>query len=225
MPIISAAFSAREHLAQTLRAMFGPCPWRPALAAACLAFLPGVWHPEALAEPLPAADATSIPRSEAAVGVAEVDDVDDVVNGVAVPSAPATLATLARRIGETRKAEGLQALMADPRLDRAARHHAEDLARRQSLDHQGSDGTDLAARLIRAGYPYARAGENLAMGSGDPDTILALWLDSPGHRRNLLDAHFTEIGLARAGDADHRAIWVLVLARPWIPPPPRTTPP
>ncbi len=116
-------------------------------------------------------------------------------------------------VNAVRAEAGLGPVSAEPRLVCAASAHAADLARREVLDHLGGDGADLARRLSRAGYPYLRASENLARADDDPAAVVALWMESLGHRRNLLDGAVSEVGLAR----DRRGrgtYWVLVLASP-----------
>lgn len=100
-----------------------------------------------------------------------------------------------------------------PRLACTARRHAEDIAARGTLDHVGADGATLGVRLWRDGYRYARAAENLAKAGNDPRAVAALWAESPGHRRNMLNGGLTEAAVARV-TAGGWAYWVMVMARP-----------
>jgi len=61
------------------------------------------------------------------------------------------------------------------------------------------------------GYQWARVGENLAQGSNTPEEVVQRWMDSEGHRANILQADFTEIGLAVT---DGGPLWAQVFARP-----------
>lgn len=86
-------------------------------------------------------------------------------------------------------------------LTRPARQHSAYLARAGTLDHDGADGTPFYARLYRAGFSRRKAvGENLGMSSGCATdlarTMVKMWLDSPGHRANLLSKRFKVVGLA-----------------------------
>ena len=83
---------------------------------------------------------------------------------------------------------------------------------RRVLDHRDGQGRDLATRLGL--YPYRAAAENLAMGTPDGTVVVRLWLDSPPHRANLLNAEVTHHGLARMRAADGQDYWALVLAAP-----------
>ncbi|MFO1402541.1 MAG: CAP domain-containing protein [Steroidobacteraceae bacterium] len=81
-------------------------------------------------------------------------------------------------------------------LAAAARAHAEDMERHDFFDHAGSDGSDPLARVRRAGYAAAVAGENLAFNQESAEEVVRGWLASPHHCANLMDARFRELGLA-----------------------------
>lgn len=116
-------------------------------------------------------------------------------------------------VNAARAAAGIAPVRAAPGLACAAARHVRDIAARHVLDHAGADGADLAVRLARAGYRFARAAENLARAGTDAAGVVALWEASPGHRRNLLDPAVTEAGIAHIGTADG-TYWVLDLAAP-----------
>lgn len=100
---------------------------------------------------------------------------------------------------------GLVRLTENTRLATAARRYAADMVAGGYFSHTGRDGSDFATRLRRVGYiPVTGAwaiGENLAWGTGalaTPVTIVNAWMHSAGHRRNILDAAFREIGIGIA---------------------------
>ena len=120
--------------------------------------------------------------------------------------APATLAavtetTLCLLNGE-RADRGLPALTANPALASAATAYAGDLVAGSYFSHTGRDGSTLLDRIRRVGYvpddrPW-RLGENLAWGTGvlaAPGAIVLAWMNSPGHRENILDPGYREIGI------------------------------
>src|SRR4051795_7786277 len=75
----------------------------------------------------------------------------------------------------------------DPRIDRAAQLHAEDIARHQRVSHVGSDGARVPVRLRRQGYPANRATEGIALYS-TPEQSVHFWMSAPPsgpHRRNI----------------------------------------
>ncbi len=103
-------------------------------------------------------------------------------------------------INRVRRAHGVRSLRTCPMLRRAARAHNLAMHRRGFFAHQSSGGPSLAARLRRARYRrYRLAGENLGGGTGrlvTPRNIVEAWLASPGHRANMLDARYREIGVS-----------------------------
>lgn len=109
---------------------------------------------------------------------------------------------------QARARHDLSALVADAALNEAAADFARELARRRVLTHTSERVRfrTLMDRIDRAGaQDIVRAGENVAMMSarpGMPAQVAKMWLDSPGHRRNLLDPSFrlTGAGVARAAD-------------------------
>jgi len=120
--------------------------------------------------------------------------------------APETLAavtdtTLCLLNGE-RADRGLPPLAANAVLAGAATAYAQDLVAGSYFSHTGRDGSSLLDRIRRVGYvpddrPW-RLGENLAWGTGvlaGPGAIVQAWMNSPGHRENILDPAFREIGV------------------------------
>ena len=105
-------------------------------------------------------------------------------------------------------------------LEDAAQGHSDDLAENlhDSLSHTGSDGLGAGERIANVGYNAAAWAENIAAGTSydTVDAVMAGWLDSPGHCRNLMNPNVTEIGLAltTAAETRYRHYWTLKLARP-----------
>ena len=87
------------------------------------------------------------------------------------------------------------------RLQDAAERHSLDMGKRKFFEHRNPDGVQPAARIVRAGYPPILVGENLAWGElaqSAPAKIVALWMKSPGHRANVLETGYREIGVGLA---------------------------
>lgn len=129
----------------------------------------------------------------------------------APPQAEALASGLAENIAAARAGEGLAPVERDAELAQAAAAHACDMAQGGFFDHRGSDGSDVMARVRRAGYPACLAAENLAWGYAAPGPVAEGWMGSPGHRRNMLNAEVREIGIGLA-EGPRGPIWVLVLA-------------
>ncbi len=94
-----------------------------------------------------------------------------------------------------RTAQSLPELQWDDALFKAARRHALLMLNLNILEHQLPGEPALDARLTAAGARFAFIEENIAVGK-DPRTIHAGWMDSPGHRRNILDPRITAVGIA-----------------------------
>jgi uncharacterized protein YkwD len=103
----------------------------------------------------------------------------------------------ARRCGRDRFEPAPPLAMATA-LTAAASLHSLDMAARGKLSHDGSDGSDSGERITRAGYSWQASGENVASGQPDAETVVAAWLDSPGHCATLMSPNFTETGIAFA---------------------------
>jgi uncharacterized protein YkwD len=72
------------------------------------------------------------------------------------------------------------------------------------FDHTGSDGRSPFQRMRDAGYNYRRAAENLAAGVKTPAEVVGLWMDSPGHRANILNCALRETGVGYVVDPNDR---------------------
>jgi uncharacterized protein YkwD len=144
----------------------------------------------------------------------------DAFGARACPSANASPASVSKRtvvratlcvLNAQRARVGARPLRLNRRLSRAARRHARDMARRNYFSHNSLGGASFVDRIRRAGYlRRARAwtvGENLAWGTGrraSPRAILSGWMNSPGHRANILNGSFREIGIGLARGAPIR---------------------
>lgn len=102
------------------------------------------------------------------------------------------------RVNEFRQSYGLAPLARNAALDLSAQAHSEDMARRHVMSHYGSDGSDPSARISAAGYVWRTWGENVAYGWPTPAAVMNAWINSPGHRANLLNPNFREIGIGVA---------------------------
>jgi uncharacterized protein YkwD len=111
----------------------------------------------------------------------------------------ATLCLLNRE----RTSRGIRKLHDNARLDLASRRHANDMSRRNYFEHGDFVGRIKSARYLKGARGYT-LGENIAWGSWDyatPANIVDGWMHSPGHRANILNSGFHEIGLGIARGA------------------------
>ncbi|RPI60140.1 MAG: CAP domain-containing protein [Lysobacterales bacterium] len=120
-----------------------------------------------------------------------------------------------RRCGRDRFEAAAPLAMSAP-LMAAASLHSLDMAARGSLGHDGSDGSSSGDRMTRAGYTWQASGENVAAGQRDAEDVVAGWLESPGHCATLMDARFTETGIAfaLAPNKNPAVYWTQVFGTP-----------
>ena len=112
-------------------------------------------------------------------------------------------------VNEQRAANGLSKLTVSDRLTRAAATRAKEVA--VKFDHTRPDGSPFYSVLSEVGYSYRNAGENIAWGYTSPSAVMDGWMNSSGHRANILNANFTEIGVGY--DAASRS-WVQLFGLP-----------
>ncbi|MEV6841409.1 CAP domain-containing protein, partial [Streptomyces sp. NPDC051133] len=112
-------------------------------------------------------------------------------------TAPATDVTIrvAELVNAERSKNGCSPLTLNDTLTKAAQAHSEDMAAHQNMSHTGSDGSSPGDRITRAGYDWSAYGENVAFGYTTAEQVMASWMASPGHRANILNCTFKEIGV------------------------------
>lgn len=113
-----------------------------------------------------------------------------------------------------RSRRGLAALSVDARLDVAAQQHSADMVRRGFFAHQNPDGAQVWDRALAAGYPYRKVAENIAAGQRDAAEVVHGWMNSPGHRANILDGELTQIGVGLAPGGPYGTTWTQVFGTP-----------
>ncbi|MFF4547804.1 CAP domain-containing protein [Streptomyces sp. NPDC001435] len=123
----------------------------------------------------------------------------------ATPSTPKTTATasgvvarIVQLVNAERAKVGCSALTLNATLSKAAQAHSDDMAAHQNMSHTGSDGSSPGDRITRAGYTWSAYGENVAYGYSTPEQVMAGWMASPGHKANILNCSFKEIGVGLA---------------------------
>jgi uncharacterized protein YkwD len=104
-------------------------------------------------------------------------------------------------VNEVRKKAGAPALCLNSRLTAAAQLHSQDQAKRKTMSHTGGDGSGPGTRATRAGYAWTWVGENVAWNQQDVKAVFNAWMNSPGHKANILNENFRHMGGGRA-DSD-----------------------
>jgi uncharacterized protein YkwD len=104
-------------------------------------------------------------------------------------------------LNQERTSRGLRAVDLNHKLSVAAKNHSRDMVKRRYFDHTSPSGSSFTARVSSAGYHYSSLGENIAWGSGSfatPRSIMRSWMNSAGHRANILRGKFREVGIGIA---------------------------
>jgi uncharacterized protein YkwD len=117
-------------------------------------------------------------------------------------------------VNQERAEAGCDTVRADERLDAAASGHSRDMATDDYFSHTAPDGSTFVDRAAAAGYPREQAGgENIAMGYRTAAAVMAGWMDSAGHRANILNCDFEAIGVGLARDSGGTPYWTQVFGR------------
>ena len=101
------------------------------------------------------------------------------------------------------------------RLSNAAWQHSRDMAGRGYFSHGSPGGGSPGSRVRAAGYRWSTYGENIAWGQPDARTVMNAWMNSPGHRANILNCRFRNVGVAVAYDSRGVPFWTQDFASPW----------
>lgn len=119
-------------------------------------------------------------------------------------------------INAERAKAGVGRVALHARATTAARKHGCDMVAYGYFSHTGRDGSTPMIRLKREGYDACFTAENLALGHTNVPWVMRDWMNSPGHRANILDKRALHIGVAavKPEKATRPIYWVLMLARP-----------
>ncbi len=173
---------------------------------------PGVKKP-AKASPVVAAPPPLIvekpaQKQDMTVGVAASSSEPGIPNGEGALNQRAILDI----VNQERSKAGLQPLGFNVRLSAIAEGKAVDMINKQYFAHVSPSGIDVAQLAKIYGYEYIFLGENLAMGDFfSSKDVMEGWMNSPGHRANILNKNYTEIGIsALQGNWEGRVVWYAV---------------
>lgn len=110
-------------------------------------------------------------------------------------------------VNQERAAAGLSPLTSDPELNRVAQMRAEELV--QKFDHTRPNGSDCFSALDEAGIYYSTCGENIAAGQRSASEVMNSWMNSPGHKANILTSGFSKIGVGfYKSNSGYKYFWV-----------------
>ncbi len=120
-------------------------------------------------------------------------------------------------INAERTTRFISALTMDNTLRNVARAHSQDMIDRDFFAHLNPDGDNVGERLTAAGVRYSMAGENIAWNRGFADPVAVAvdgWMDSPGHRANILRAEYSHTGIGIAVNSQNAYYFTQVFALP-----------
>ncbi|GAB3222287.1 hypothetical protein GCM10027447_09050 [Glycomyces halotolerans] len=145
------------------------------------------------------APTTAAPREEEPTADPEPDpEPEPDQNGGGEPEPDRTREdAIVQLVNDERAEAGCGELRTDGRLDDAARLHAEDMAANDYFAHESRDGRGPTDRAAEQGYEGG-VGENIAMGYPDPASVMDAWMNSEGHRANILNCGYSVIGVGIA---------------------------
>jgi len=134
------------------------------------------------------------PAWDSLVSLTEMSDFNDMLDAV----------------NKQRQHVGLDNLCYNEKLNAAAKRHSDDMESKKFMSHTGSDGTSPFERMTDAGYNWQSAAENVAQGQLDVAEVMESWMNSPGHKANILKQGMSQFGFARTGD-----YWTQVFGSPF----------
>jgi uncharacterized protein YkwD len=125
---------------------------------------------------------------------------------------PLSVSGIISYTNQERTKVGLPYLSLDTRLSKSAESKLQDMFQNQYFQHISPTGKSVSDLAKNTGYEYIVVGENLALGIfGDDSQVVAAWMASPGHKKNILDSRYTDIGVAVGrGMYQGREQWIVV---------------
>ncbi|MFJ6619803.1 CAP domain-containing protein [Kitasatospora sp. NPDC091335] len=128
-------------------------------------------------------------------------------------ASPSDAQEVVNLVNAERAKAGCGPVSAEPRLASAAQSHSDDMANRNYFDHASPEGEHADHRIEAAGYNWSTWGENIARGQKDPAAVMESWMNSPGHRANILNCSFKQLGVGVRTGANG-PWWTQVFAAP-----------
>lgn len=119
-----------------------------------------------------------------------------------------------RLVNVERAKAGLQALTQNWQLSRVARYKSQDMIDKGYFAHNSPTYGSPFRMMESFGIKYSAAGENIAMGQQSPAQVMNAWMNSPGHRNNIMSPSFTQIGVGLAKDKNGRMYWTQMFIKP-----------
>ncbi len=129
------------------------------------------------------------------------------------PSSNPLIDEVVRLTNSYRSEHGLHPLTLNTQLSNSAQTHSQDMALNDFFSHTGSNGTTVSDRTQSAGYQSPYVGQNIAAGYFSAEEVVRGWMNSPGHRENILNPNYREIGVGYhylendTGEINYNSYW------------------
>lgn len=117
-------------------------------------------------------------------------------------------------VNQYRAAAGRKPVTVDSRLTTAAEAHSIEQAQRQKMSHTGNDGSNGGQRISRLGYSWRTWAENVAAGYNSCTSVMKAWMNSSGHKANILNSSMVHIGIGAVKGPNGTIYWTMDLAAP-----------
>lgn len=131
---------------------------------------------------------------------------------VAPPPTQPPTNTVESKLVELHNRERTKPLAINSHLTKAAQGHADWMAERGRMTHRQGGGNTIASRITSSGYSWRGCGENIAKYYSSPEEVMVVWMNSSGHRRNIKNESFRDIGVGVAKDRNGILYWCVNFA-------------
>lgn len=119
-----------------------------------------------------------------------------------------------RLVNEERAKAGLKPLTENWELSRVARFKSEDMATKKYFSHTSPTYGSPFTMMKNFGIRYSYAGENIAYGQKSAAEVMKGWMNSPGHRQNIMNSNYTQIGVGYVQNSNGTPYWTQMFIRP-----------
>ena len=117
-------------------------------------------------------------------------------------------------VNAARASAGVAPVAVSGFMNSAAEKHSTEQAKRQKMTHTGSNGSNAGQRVSREGYSWSIWAENVAAGQPDCASVVGAWMNSEGHRINILNPAMTEVGIGAVTGTNGVIYWTMDMAAP-----------
>lgn len=117
-------------------------------------------------------------------------------------------------VNAERAKQGLRPLTENWQLSRVARYKSADMAAKNYFSHTSPTYGSPFRMMESFGIKYSSAGENIAYGQKTPQSVMTAWMNSPGHRSNIMSPSYTQIGVGYATNKSGTPYWTQMFIRP-----------